>query len=350
MNIAHAKEMSHATQYTHNIVEGGVPDYARKVSFVDRMTPVAFADQLHHRYPTYDKATTWQSYAAAKIASESEDILSEIKKAAAAYGIGEDIDKIEAGFKSQEVEASKKASEEPTRTAWALPAESRYPIHNPLAISTSAQKLASASGRSKLSVDQQLTAFRNICDNAQYFKMAQGEIPPEIVKQAEARYAEPAILRGQMDARINLANQKFAAVYEGIKSISEESPFQDEETLKKVAELIHDTDKAANLDTQWGRHLRFPLDVVFAGKTVSAHKKEAGFITVLAGNPIKVEAIADIPADHLADNFRLSTVSKVAALLGAVGDYAAVQEITNTIPEADQATLFRLASRHANRG
>lgn len=287
----------------------GTPDWVASAPVITKdslvkMAHVAFADPATREFPCFDKVSTYLSYAYLRGAScENPKVESKLRKAAQAFGISAEFEKIDTALNSV------KQASAPTPN-FALPAGSvkdmnfnLYPINSREEIEHSAHQLLN--DRSRMPVGAYYKAATACVKAAAAHPGTQ--LPQRIAIAGEERFPDfEYATKIASNRRFVVKDPEVLALYADLvkaaESTSEVSP-------EDFAQLWVELDTTAGV--KYANGIVDPYAAVFSGPTKAEVEKAAGEFAFVAEAPVPVSTLRSISEESLRQRFAKTTADNV---------------------------------------
>ncbi len=279
----------------------GAPSYVKRAGFTaNGWTSPAnpfFADQANGELPCNDRAETWVSARYfSKHASEDRyarigaDVGYNLRKAAAAFGIVDDVERVMAHH--EEVKA---ASDDDY--GWVRGGVRKYPMFDGHGVKLASEYFEENKFKYPFTMRREIAG--NILRKAAEYGVS---VPDGIRKTAGHGLARPddvineLVIRAELcrDADTSLALAKMA------EHVAERGAAALDGTTDKIAELVEDTDVIENWRGRYGKDMTAPEDFLFS---MDVKQAEAVLDDVVAvgGDALSLAKLAGLPPDTFDD-------------------------------------------------
>lgn len=262
-------------------------NYFQKVQLVpeenEKRASVAFADRVNRKFPIDDPGQAALSrYYMEKQAGVSEEAHRNCATALKVFGI--------------ELELVEKTAAAPDDTDdYLLPGIKRFRVKTAADVTLAAEAIQR--NQRRMGIDSRAQASFNLVKKAVAHNV---KLPPQILKFAGVTTCNTRKLRDWVEARtmmtadpnIHLAYTKLAEEVHHLPPV-----VSDRVELIKVAATLAELDEAAGLGQYYDRTLLDPLSTVFNTEKVGGEMLE------LAGQPMSLDELVEIPADVYRDVF-----------------------------------------------
>jgi hypothetical protein len=259
------------TKIANRIGVSNVPSYVGEHTPCDEkrastLCDSEFADSIGREYPVITKADTWLSAAYyldkhAEDGVEDCDVWGAIKSAAALWGAGEDIKKLEEDLKSSKIAKDKKGG-----FGLVLKSEgadvNRYPMFDAEGVEKAASYFDA--NRANYPSSIRMTLANAILKHAGEFEVS--DLPNSVYREAGCGIPRKSLLIRELDERAEMA--KSAEAKELLSNVSRligainESELLD--NASKIAEAVCAFDELEELDKAYGQSISYPADFVYS--------------------------------------------------------------------------------------
>lgn len=338
-----------------------MPDFVKEASFpdidfIEKLNDRAFADAEHRLYPCIDKAATVMSaiYCAAQGVTDSE-IVSNIEKAAAAFGVETEVKSVFEHFNSiMQKEASATEVEAPMEKFALSLEDEEGNTHNYYNISSKADTLLTirhldedfAAGTISPVFMRKVACV--VAEAAKEFDVTHS-LTSQITKFATTRLPEPSVALELIGDRPDA--QKYVDVITKLASdIQTAESFEDAINLADdAAQELYVLDKQAGVKYTNGR--MDPWDILFCGPTEDYLNKAAAHNVRILDIPVPVQDITNLHDSTINNIFSKNAANIIMEVkAGLEGEptveksASASEKLATLAPDVQAILLDKLAS------
>lgn len=259
-----------------NKLNGDLPTYVRGYTPVTEKVASSFedsefADSRNRWFPVTDKPSVWTS---AAYFSYNSDILpykqaefsyveNKIKQAAQIFGISEDVEKAMTIISTNE--STEKKAEEIFGLCMEVDGNSvsEFPMYDAEGVKKASEHFKIY--RYKYPADWRNSIAHNIMSKAAEYDVSEEELDPSVLKEAGYGIPDKQKLMDEVLYRARMAkNAENAVGLANLNFILADLPIDTlQKSFSKIAMTIADFDVAEGLDSQYGKKVMPPSDVVF---------------------------------------------------------------------------------------
>jgi hypothetical protein len=331
-----------------------VPDFVKSASLdldeIAALTDHQFADPVRREFPIHTPGHAYLSYGYYKSAGiKDSSIFSRLKGAARLHQIEDHVAKLEEAFGNAVKAASQPErmyavqidfgpanpeSEHPMVKQGGV--QGFYPMRTAHELETSAQKLAN--DRLRIPMETFVDGCRNLVKRAQVLRVPVNLIPRSILMYGEDRLPDLAHVKFAAEKRTRQTNDP---IYQQIAEVAEAEPDRPVEDFIGLWKQADDQ----NL-IQWGRHMEDPWQIFNSGPLKQAYHAQLNRFTLLADQPVPVDAIARIPEARVQRHFLKDAAAKVLEVIKKAATLDG-PDMTNALSELDhkqQISLLKLVT------
>jgi hypothetical protein len=341
MDVIHDNSRRQLMQISAVVGEENLPDYVQHYNVPDEKNASSLPDELFadpgkRLYPVDSKGATWLSAAYCAMNKGAEYTMLDIKRAADAWGITEDVDKV-----IQEIEAAqgniKAATDDDSNYGWIIynrngdVVRRRYPMFD----SNGVQKAAAFFDENRRHYPHELRKqlATNILTKAAQYGVGLDVLPDSIQREAGHGIPRRTVIMRELNERAQLAKDaEFSVLMANVtRLIGNAGEGEVLDSMDKLAETIDAFDQAEGLVRYYGTKITYPADFL-----CSVTMKEAqDFVdknVTLRRLTFDVEKLAvDVPAEvfhTVIGDVDVSDAEKLAAVLRDLpaADKAAVED------------------------
>lgn len=277
------------------------PAYVKSASFPDTEPPASrhafYADAVARELPCNSREETWASarYFAKHAGDEAyrsirADIEYNLQKAAAVFGIADDVSKV-----LTHTEEVKTASDDDY--GWVRPGERKYPMFDAAGVKLAAEYFEDNKFKYPFPMRREIAG--NILRKAAEFGVA---VPDGIRKTAGHGVARPdnvvnelmirAELCSDVDTGLALAKMAEHVAEQGVEAL--------DGTTEKIAELVEDTDIIENWRRRYGKDMSAPEDFLF-DMDVKQAEAIVNDVVEIGGDALSLSKLAELPDEVFDD-------------------------------------------------
>lgn len=328
-----------------------IPDYVRKYIPLDQKTANSlpddlFADNSNRLFPINSKENVWLSAAYfAKNAEKlnyapvlKEHILNNIKRAAAIFGIEQDVNTIIEAIHSSPIE--KQAKDDLNNYGLVLRDNKtnalvkKYPMFDELGVKKAINYFFENLSKYPQPIREKIA--KAIVKKAEEFNVP---VPDALWKEAGYGVPDPEFIAQELDQRIGLAKDaETAAILNNLKLIVFHSPVNDLlNVIDKIASAIEAFDRGAGLVVRYGRTILTPSEVVYS-MSIKQAKQMIDEAIVLDKHAFQLSKLAKLPKQVYEDVFGKDFVNRILDKAGEINPEKLADELYS-LPHPDKRLL-----------